>query len=55
MAKKYESANEGWDNDKRIPHYEYLPKSSLMMFAGFWMPAYVQYDWFQRLWDDEKP
>ena len=45
--------DKGWDNDKRIPHSEYPPKSSLMMFAGFWMPAYVQYDWFQRLWDDE--
>lgn len=45
--------DKGWDNDKRVPHYEYPPESSLMLYAGFWMPAYVQYDWFQRLWDDE--
>lgn len=45
--------DKGWDNDKRVPHYDYPPESSLMLYAGFWMPAYVQYDWFQRLWDDE--
>ena len=24
-----------------------------MIYAGFWMPEYVSYDWFQRLWEDE--
>ena len=45
--------DKGWDNDNRTPHWNYPPESSLMMFAGFWMPDYVEYDWMQRLWDDE--
>lgn len=45
--------DKGWDNDNRTPHWNYPPESSLMMFAGFWMPNYVEYDWMQRLWDDE--
>lgn len=45
--------DKGWDNDKRTPHLNYHPESSLMMFAGFWMPNDVEYDWMQRLWDDE--
>ena len=45
--------DKGWDNDNRTPHLNYPPESSLMMFAGFWMPNDVEYDWMQRLWDDE--
>lgn len=45
--------DKGWDNDKRVPHWNYPPLESLMIYAGFWMPEYVNYDWFQRLWDDE--
>lgn len=45
--------DKGWDNDKRVPQWNYPPLESLMIYAGFWMPAYVNYDWFQRLWDDE--
>ena len=44
--------DKGWDNDNRTPHWNYPPESSLMMFAGFWMPNNVEYDWMQRLWDD---
>ena len=45
--------DKGWNNDKRIPHREYQPLESLMIYAGFWMPPYVSNDWFQRLWTDE--
>lgn len=45
--------DKGWDNDKRVPHPEHAPLESLMIYAGFWMPEYVSYDWFQRLWEDE--
>lgn len=45
--------DKGWDNDKRVPHSEYKPLESLMIHAGFWMPQYVNNDWFQRLWTDE--
>lgn len=45
--------DKGWDNDKRIPHYEYRPLESLMIKAGFWMPPYVNNDWFWRFWSDE--
>ena len=24
-----------------------------MIYAGFWMPSYVENDWFQRFWSDE--
>ena len=24
-----------------------------MIYAGFYMPSYVENDWFQRLWQDE--
>ena len=44
--------DKGWNNDKRVPHYEYQPLESLMIHAGFWMPPYVSNDWFQRLWTD---
>ena len=45
--------DQGWNNDKRVPHYEYQPLESLMIYAGFWMPPYVNNDWFHRLWTDE--
>ncbi|WP_418990880.1 CotH kinase family protein [Alistipes sp.] len=45
--------DKGWDNDKRIPHGNYPPLSSLMIHAGFWMPSYVENDWFWRFWEDE--
>lgn len=46
--------DKGWDNDKRAPHGpQYMPLESLMIYAGFYMPSYVEYDWFQRLWEDE--
>jgi len=45
--------DKGWNNDKRVPHYEYQPLSSLMIYAGFWMPSYVENDWFWRFWSDE--
>lgn len=45
--------DKGWDNDKRVPQWNYPPLENLMIYAGFWMPEYVSYDWFQRLWEDE--
>ena len=45
--------DKGWNNDKRVPHWEYPPLESLMIYAGFWMPPYVNNDWFHRLWTDE--
>ena len=42
--------DKGWNNDKRVPHYEYQPLSNLMIKAGFWMPPYVSNDWFWRFW-----
>ena len=44
--------DKGWNNDKRVPHYEYQPLESLMIKAGFWMPPYVSNDWFWRFWSD---
>lgn len=43
--------DKGWDNDNRVPTYRH--QSELMMDAGFKMPYYIDYDWFNRLWDDE--
>lgn len=45
--------DKGWDNDRRVPHSQYPPLESLMIYAGFWMPRYVEYDWFWRFWEDE--
>ena len=45
--------DKGWDNDKRVPHSSYQPLSSLMMFAGFYMPSNIYPDWFHRFWQDE--
>ncbi len=44
--------DKGWDNEKRIPHWEYQPLESLMIHAGFWMPSNVSNDWFWRFWSD---
>lgn len=44
--------DKGWNNDRRVPHYEYVPLESLMIKAGFWMPPYVENDWFWRFWSD---
>lgn len=44
--------DKGWDNDVRVPHYQYQPLKSLMLYAGFWMPSYVSNDWFQQVWSD---
>lgn len=45
--------DKGWDNDKRVPHYQYQPLTSLMIYAGFWINSGMSYDWYQRFWDDE--
>lgn len=45
--------DKGWNNDNRVPHREYPPLSSLMIYAGFWMPPYIENDWFHRFWSDE--
>ena len=45
--------DKGWNNDKRVPHPEYRPLESLMIKAGFWMPSYVDNDWFWRFWSDD--
>jgi hypothetical protein len=45
--------DKGWDNDRRVPHSQHHPLTSLMIHAGFWMPSNVQDDWFQHLWTDE--
>lgn len=44
--------DKGWDNDVRVPHSQYQPLTSLMIHAGFWMPSYVNDDWFQHVWTD---
>ena len=44
--------DKGWDNDVRVPHNQYQPLKSLMLYAGFWMPSYVSNDWFQKVWSD---
>lgn len=45
--------DKGWDNDRRVPHYQYQPLTSLMIYAGFWINSGMSYDWYQRFWDDE--
>ena len=46
--------DKGWDNDVRIPHSQYKPLESLMIYAGFWMPSVSENDWFQQVWKDEQ-
>lgn len=43
--------DKGWDNEKRLPHSD--PLTSLMIYAGFYMPDSVDPDWFHRFWADE--
>ena len=45
--------DKGWDNERRVPHGEYPPMSSLMIHGGFWMNAGMYDDWFQHFWRDE--
>lgn len=42
--------DKGWNNDKRTPHGDTL--TQLMIFGGFYMPPYIQPDWFHRFWQD---
>lgn len=46
--------DKGWDNDVRIPHSQYKPLESLMIYAGFWMPSVSENDWFHQVWKDEQ-
>ena len=46
--------DKGWDNDVRVPHSQYKPLESLMIYAGFWMPSVSENDWFQQVWKDEQ-
>ena len=46
--------DKAWGNDNRIPFADYPPASSLMIFGGFRTPGNSTYDWFMRLWEDEK-
>lgn len=43
--------DKGWDNDKR--NGDRNPLQSLMIYAGFYMPPYINPDWFHRFWQDE--
>ena len=42
--------DKGWNNDKRTPHGNTL--TQLMIYGGFYMPPYVNPDWFHRFWQD---
>ena len=42
--------DKGWNNDKRIPHGNTL--TQLMIYGGFYMPPYINPDWFHRFWQD---
>ena len=44
--------DKGWNNDKRTPHGNTL--SQLMIHGGFYMPPYINPDWFHRFWQDEE-
>lgn len=44
--------DKGWNNDKRTPHGNTL--SQLMIYGGFYMPPYINPDWFHRFWQDEE-
>ena len=46
--------DKGWNNDNRTPHSSYKPLTSLMIYAGFYMPQYVNPDWFHRFWMDDE-
>lgn len=42
--------DKGWNNDKRTPHGNTL--NQLMIYGGFYMPPYINPDWFHRFWQD---
>ena len=42
--------DKGWNNDKRTPHGNTLEQ--LMIYGGFYMPPYINPDWFHRFWQD---
>lgn len=42
--------DKGWNNDKRTPHGNTL--TQLMIYGGFYMPPYINPDWFLRFWQD---
>lgn len=42
--------DKGWNNDKRTPHGNTL--NQLMIYSGFYMPPYINPDWFHRFWQD---
>lgn len=42
--------DKGWNNDKRTPHGNTLDQ--LMIYGGFYMPPYINPDWFHRFWQD---
>lgn len=42
--------DKGWNNDKRTPHGSTL--TQLMIYGGFYMPPYINPDWFHRFWKD---
>ncbi len=42
--------DKGWNNDKRTPHGN--PLTQLMIYGGFYMPPYINPDWFHRFWQD---
>ena len=42
--------DKGWNNDRRTPHGDTL--TQLMIFGGFYMPPYINPDWFHRFWQD---
>lgn len=42
--------DKGWNNDKRTPHGSTL--TQLMIYGGFYMPPYINPDWFHRFWQD---
>ena len=44
--------DKGWNNDKREPHGNTL--SQLMIYGCFYMPPYINPDWFHRFWQDEE-
>lgn len=42
--------DKGWNNDRHTPHGDTL--TQLMIFGGFYMPPYINPDWFHRFWQD---
>lgn len=42
--------DKGWNNDRRTPQGNTL--TQLMIYGGFYMPPYINPDWFHRFWQD---